>query len=80
MVITTYTMRDLNSYVGERVIISNAPQGVSWAVEYVVTPWVGAGYGKPLTQDIPVGEYVIVEKTADSAEDGAAVTYVLRAA
>jgi hypothetical protein len=77
---TAYTMRDLNSQVGERVIISAAPAGAWWTTEYAVTPWVGAGYGKPLKQDIPVGEYVIVGKTPDSDEDGAGATYVLRAA
>jgi len=31
-------------------------------------------------QDIPAGEYLIIEKIADSDEDGAGKTYVLRAA
>jgi len=80
---TTYTMRDLNAYVGDRVIVKAPPawlaDSVSWKLEYFVTPFVAHG-GYPMMQDIPAGEYLIIEKIADSDEDGAGKTYVLRAA
>jgi hypothetical protein len=77
--IATYTMRNLNSYVGERVIVRQAPAGLRWEKEYVVTPWVSVA-GSPLNEDIPIGEYVIVEKNPDSEAEGSAVSYVLKAA
>ena len=73
---TTYTMRNLNTNVGERVIVKAAPAGLRWAKEYLVTPWVSLA-GTPLNDDIPEGEYLVIEKAPDSDADGSAVSYVL---
>jgi hypothetical protein len=78
MTTKTYTMRNLNSTVGERVIINAAPAGMRWAKEYRVTPW-DALQGMPLNDDIPAGEYLITGKTPASPAEGCAHTYTLQA-
>jgi hypothetical protein len=67
-----YTAKNLDSYVGETVTVSNG--------FFSVSPW---GYQMPLTsnrfglQDVPNGTYKITEKVAESSADGAAVTYTI---